>query len=251
MLLRVLIQEAHIDTNATLRKIYTQVQDLPNYMTSVQHNITKFNLHVESLIAQLNARGKEAPELLTSLFIAYQVVPDERFVRFIESKENDYDYGAPMSAQELMQVAMTMYQTRVETGKWAAPSSEKAEIEALKTELVQLKKQSKKAKTTNFNKKEKPKKFKGPAWKKTPPTEEERKNGTKKKVNEKWFYWCPQHEMWTLHKPEECKGIKFGKKYGAERKAQQKKQHQPQPTQTVHETVIAPYNQQEVQSDEE
>ena len=90
-----------------------------------------------------------------------------------------------------------MYQTRIEIGKWAAPSSEKAEIEALKTELVQLKNQSRKKMKTfaNNNKKEKQKKYKGPAWKKTPPTAEEKQNGSKKKVNEKWFYWCPTHEL--------------------------------------------------------
>ena len=44
LLLRVLIREAHIDTNATLRKIYGQIQDLPNYMAQVNSDIIKFNM---------------------------------------------------------------------------------------------------------------------------------------------------------------------------------------------------------------
>ena len=99
---------------------------------------------MEGLIAQLNARGTHSPELLPTLFTAYQVVPDERFVRFIESKENEYDYGATTTAPELMQIALAMYQTRLDTGKWAAPSSEQTEIQALKSELIQLKNQQKK-----------------------------------------------------------------------------------------------------------
>ena len=37
------------------------------------------------------------------------------------------------------------------------------------------------------------------------------KDGEKqsKTVEGKDYHWCPDHEMWTRHKPSECKGIGF------------------------------------------
>ena len=115
-----------------------------------------------------------------------------------------------------MQVALAMYQTRLDTGKWAALTSEQEELQALKTELVQLKNLHKRNtnknkihrnKTNNRFEKHKQKTRQYPDWKKKEPTEQEKQAGNKKKIKDKWFYWCPNHKMWTAHKPEDCKGI--------------------------------------------
>ena len=71
LLPRVIIQEAHLDTNASLRRIPNAIQWLPEYMATVKNDIKKFNLCVEDLISQLAARGAILNELLTNLFNAY------------------------------------------------------------------------------------------------------------------------------------------------------------------------------------
>ena len=159
-----------------------------------------------------------------------------------------------------MQVALVMYQTRIESGKWAVPSSEQEEIQALKTELVQLKTLQKRNQSNNKNRassKNKQLHKKGqknakakdyPEWKKKTPTEAEKQAGNKKKVRDRWYYWCPNHKMWTSHRAEDCKGIEPGAKY----KNNNKNQGSPERNNTVvSETLIAPYAQQVNMHDEE
>ena len=40
------------------------------------------------------------------------------------------------------------------------------------------------------------------AWKKVAPKDGQSKT---KKHNDKIYHWCPHHELWCLHKPDECK----------------------------------------------
>ena len=63
-LVRLLIQEARMDTNATIKRITSQISSLPSYMEQVESDVAKFNLHVEDLISQLAVRGVESSELL-------------------------------------------------------------------------------------------------------------------------------------------------------------------------------------------
>jgi len=116
-LVRLLIQEARMDTNATIKRITGQIANLPEYMQRVKSDVAKFNLHVEDLVAQLAARGLTSNELLINLFRAYQMCEDEVFKRYIEAKENQYDDGLSMKENEIMQVALTKYQTRVDGGE--------------------------------------------------------------------------------------------------------------------------------------
>ena len=112
-----------------------QIANLPEYMQRVKSDVAKFNLHVEDLVAQLAARGLTSNELLINLFRAYQMCEDEVFKRYIEAKENQYGDGLSMTETELMQVALTKYQTRVDGGKWQALSAEQEKIVALEARL--------------------------------------------------------------------------------------------------------------------
>jgi len=49
---------------------------------------------------------------------------------------------------------------------------------------------------------------KGQEWKKVAP-----KSGgpTTIQKNGRTYHWCPNHQAWTYHKPEECKGKEFRK----------------------------------------
>ena len=243
-LVRLLIQEARMDTNATIKRITSQISALPNYMQQVKSDVSKFNLHVEDLVAQLAARGLESNELLINLFKAYQTCEDEVFKRYIEAKENQYDDGTPMIASDLMKVALTKYQTRLDSGEWQALSAEQEKIVALEARLKkqeqQLSKKDKQKKKPDKPKKKRPDKAKQqekkrinkPKWMLTPPSKEEKEQG-KKVVDGKEYHWCDKHKAWGRHKSEDCKGLGFKPDYKPENKPptlrQQSTQLQEQP----------------------
>ena len=254
LLLRVVIREVYTDTNATLARIHRQLQDLPKYMETVANDIEKFNLYVEDLEAQLAARGHKSTELITHLFTAYGTVKDSVFVRYIEAKQNQYDEGKDFKTQELMATALAKFQTRKDAGVWEAQTPEQEQITALTAQLVQLKDQNKKlskwskkkggtdqkvndvAKQSNNQPQSSQSKKKNkniPPWKLVPPTEEEQRAGSKKMVKTNWYSWCPKHQMWTIHKPEDCKGVGY--------KPNKTNNSSAPKSATAQETVIAPY----------
>ena len=70
LLLKIIIRESHLDTNATTNSIRTQLSNLNKYITTIGCDIIKFNEHVKRLLEQLNAHGGETHDLLTNLFKA-------------------------------------------------------------------------------------------------------------------------------------------------------------------------------------
>ena len=211
-----LIQEARMDTNATIKRITGQIANLPEYMQRVKSDVAKFNLHVEDLVAQLAARGLTSNELLINLFQAYQMCEDEVFKRYIEAKENQYDDGLAMTETELMQVALTKYQTRVDGGEWQVLTAEQEKIVTLEARLKRQEQQrNKTGNQKNKLVKNQPKgqyleqgRNKKPDWMLKHPSEQEKKAG-KKVVDGKEYYWCESHKAWGRHKSEECKGLGF------------------------------------------
>ena len=63
LLLKVIIRESHLDTNATTNLIRTQLSNLDEYITTIGCDIIKFNEHVKRLLEQLNARRGETQDL--------------------------------------------------------------------------------------------------------------------------------------------------------------------------------------------
>ena len=66
-LLKVVVRESHIDTNATTRIIREELTKLDNYMVSIDSNILKFNEHIKDLIKKLKSRGSITHDLLANL----------------------------------------------------------------------------------------------------------------------------------------------------------------------------------------
>ena len=58
LLLKKIIMESHLDTNATASTIRKQLAKLDLYLPKIGHNIIKFNTHVMMLISGLQARGQ-------------------------------------------------------------------------------------------------------------------------------------------------------------------------------------------------
>jgi hypothetical protein len=57
-MLKVVIRESHIDTNATTRILREELNKLDAFMVSIDSDVSKFNQHVKGLIEQLHARGE-------------------------------------------------------------------------------------------------------------------------------------------------------------------------------------------------
>ena len=76
LLLKIIIRESHLNTNATTNSIRTKLSNLDEYITTIGCDFTKFNKHVKRLLEQLKAHGGETHDLLTNLFKAYISVKD-------------------------------------------------------------------------------------------------------------------------------------------------------------------------------
>jgi hypothetical protein len=63
-LLKVIIRESHIDTNASANQIRTKLSNLDEYIATVEYDVGKFNQHVKLLVQALTARNQSTSDLL-------------------------------------------------------------------------------------------------------------------------------------------------------------------------------------------
>ena len=206
LLLKVIIRESHIDTNATTRHIREKLSSLDGYLKEVGNDVVKMNEHTKGLLISLKARGETTEDLISNLFKAYKSVPDKNFARYIQSKEDEYDEGIMHTPEALMQRASNKYRTLVEDHLWNAPSDEDQKILALQARIDRMSTQEYKPKRgTDTNKN----KDRDPSVKKTKPqwmleAPEAGKELVAKRVNEKDYYWCTALNCWCRHTPEQC-----------------------------------------------
>ena len=212
-LLRVIISESHIDTNATISNIRTQLSNLNLYIGEIGNDISKFNDHVRTLMTQLTARGEDSLDLLVNLFKGYSACSDKAFVDYINRKKEDYDEGgATLEPEDLMKFAETKYKILKQEGKWNAPTPDKQEILALKAQISKMKRaRSKVDKQTKEGNK--------PDWfGKAPSPRELKKPFTPKEwKGRKWYYCCKEtgghcDGKWRAHDPAKCDPNFFNKK---------------------------------------
>ena len=138
LLLKIIIRESHLDTNATTNSIRTQLSNLNEYITTIGCDIIKFNEHAKRLLEQLNARGGETHDLLTNLFKAYVSVKDARFVDYVNEKLSRYEEGEHMEADQLMTLTANKYKNMMIQNQWEAPSPHDATIQALQSKVEKL-----------------------------------------------------------------------------------------------------------------
>jgi len=220
-LLKVIIRESHLDTNATTNQIRTKLSSLDQYITTIDSDIGRFNQYVKLLLQSLTARNQSTSDLLINLFKGYGAVSDEVFRAWLGRKQDDHEEGEEITPDELMLAAKNKYDTMVEKGTWNAPTAEEkiVALEAkLETTVKNLNKKvsfelgkktgGKKAGDKSRNKKENAKTSDGHPKTWSPP-----KSGDKKEMEYKGhtWYWCGKDtggkcEKWRAHKPKECKG---------------------------------------------
>ena len=220
LLLKVLMRECHLDTNATSGGIGEKLSSLDEYLPKVGYDVLKFNMYVKNLVIQLKARGESSNDLLTNLFKGYLAATDKSFVAYIDKKLELYEEGSDISPDQLMLWARQKYDLLREKGTWNAPTEEEEKIIALEAQVKKMEKQIKeksKEKSQSSNRrgsndrratssqarKEKPEWF-----------TKEPEDPTKKVMwNNKEWNWCGKAtggkcESFVRHPPKQCKGIK-------------------------------------------
>ncbi len=224
LLLKVIIRESHLDTNATVASIRTKLSDLDTYILTIGSNITHFNGYVRLLIDSLAARGHTTQDLLTNLFKGYQAASDKVFVDYIARKLERYEEGEDITSDELMRLGDNKFKLLTEGGLWNAPSVEEEKILALQAEIKNLKTKVsknpfKKEKDKVFGKKDEKSKYKDkfktkqmekPSWFFKEPSEDEMRKP--KTWNDKTWYYCSAKTggkcsgQYRRHKPSDCEG---------------------------------------------
>jgi len=230
--LKIIIQTAYVDTRATTSLIRDNLRELSTYLSTIEnHDVQKFNVYVTEQTSGLHARGEAMNDgdLVNSLFYAYRTIPDAQFREYIKKQQDTYEEGTDITPENLMSRAEQKYLNLTRRGEWQAPSSQDAEIIALKSTINGLKDQLKKRDkrtggvndsgssnqqkgasstptngTSNTSKKKNTSKT---PWYTVKPT-----NGKTTKMHDgKLFHWCPNHGeegKWVRHKPEDCKAAK-------------------------------------------
>ena len=138
LLFKIMIRESHLNTNATMNSIRTQLSNLDECITTIGCDITKFNKHVKRLLEQLNAPGGEDHDLLTNLFKAYVSVKDAHFVNYVNEKLSQYEEGEPMESDQLMTLMANKHKKMMIQNQWEAPYPHDATIQAHQSKVVKL-----------------------------------------------------------------------------------------------------------------
>ena len=211
LLFKHLMQKSIVDSRATVSMMKENLSNLDSYMTSVNSNVEEFNQYVKLNYDGLKARGHQCSDLLVHLWKAYLIVSDKSFVEYIRLKKIAYDdEQITLTEEELMALAEKQYGIIHGNNMWNAKSAEEEKIEALNAEFVKLKDENlklskriaKKAKEDKKTKKDGKKKDDNTwAWKEVPPKEGQKHT---KKFKKKTYHWCPHHNKWTIHTPQQC-----------------------------------------------
>lgn len=244
LMLKVVLDESSLTSNATVMKLKKELTVLPELMESLKFDIPKFNDAVLSVQKQLLQYGSDAPELFHQILPAYLSVPESKFKVYMEAKKSGHEDGSlTLDTASLMELARSRYCTQKDQDDWsptgtgAAGSPEfmaleaktkkaTSEIKALQKKIAALQKgkgkETEKVKPTKVKKD--PKFKKKTSWKFQAPRPGDEVNGEYvAEHNGKTFYWCSLAtgakpgtgcNMWTVHRPEDCKGL-MGKKQGS------------------------------------
>ena len=201
-LLKQIIVSTFVDTRATASQIQESLVDMTQHLEAHKGNITKFNKWVEEQVAILHSRGEEVHDLLSYLWKTYQRGPDAKFVEYIQNLRNDFITGkSDFTAQEVMNLADTMYKARAQMNEWALLSTKQEEIVAPNAKIAQMEQANKpKHKTKEEHKgkmKEKDNKTNDCNWMKEKPTGKEKTEDSHpyKIIDKKKYYWCLHHNV--------------------------------------------------------
>jgi hypothetical protein len=132
-MLMVLMTLIFVETRATVSVIHAKLRGLINLLKVHKSDITAFNLEVSDSITALSVLEETCPDLLLSLFNAYETASDKDFRDHIRQQKSNWLMNeiAVLTVVELMTQAEGRYKVAVETGTWAKPLKHDADVIAL------------------------------------------------------------------------------------------------------------------------
>ena len=216
-LLKILIRESYLDSNATSSMIRFRLSELDDYLHEIDNDIIKFNRYVKVLVYNLQARGETTNDLLANLFKAYAACSDQTFVRYIADLQTKWEDNEDLTAKELMSKAETKFRILKSKDIWEAPSEQEEKLIALEATISDMKKKIKSSRSKEGRKKGK----KDPDQKKT---KQVKYDMTKKKLS--WMFKRPKDA--DLKKSREWNGAKWwycSKETGGKCKGVYRKHH--------------------------
>jgi hypothetical protein len=215
LLLKVIIREAHLDSNASTRFARANLSNLDEHMKKQGEDIVKFNEFVRQQLDILAARGETTLDLLPNLIKGYKAVSDQAFLRYIEDSETKYDDGEfDYTPEQFMHLCANRYKTRLEGGIWNSPNRDQARILALQAQVNQLQAGPRgtaaEAPRTAANRNGQPRtarreKYKPEPWMLVKPSDADVKNDVPKAEGGREYWWCAHHKRYCQHKTGDCK----------------------------------------------
>ena len=224
-LLKVIVRESYLDSNATVSTIRMNLTMLDDYIRKNGSDLTAFAAYVQSQVDGLAARNETTQDLVVNLFKGYKAVTYQPFLDYLQTIENAHEDGsAVVTAPMLMLRCKNFYQTKLTRDEWEQPSETDKTMLALQTKMETyhnqvktLRKQSPKKsdqKTKNpYNKTKTKNSDEKPKWllnHEKPKTEDMKKN---RSWGGKSWHWCDKstggqcNGKWRVHSPSECKGF--------------------------------------------
>ena len=89
LLLKVIIQETSVNSNASFRQIRDNLTSLDSYMRFIKSDILAFNMHVRSLLDTLHSCGETTNDLLSNLFRGYKAASTPPSLSTSREKRNN------------------------------------------------------------------------------------------------------------------------------------------------------------------
>ena len=224
-MLKVLIDSYYASTRFTTIEIRKQLANLPIYMQAVaKGDVTRLCEHTRKLNAELEASGEKTLDLVANVLAALEKASNPVFQRWLEGRKNMWALKQlewKDDASDLMDEAESFYLNLREGRSWKKPHDDRARAYALKASDASVSSDSSQDMGPSTSKKpsstlekyvkayaatEKQLREQRYKWKQIPPKDGE---STTKRVLvdgvRKKYYWCVNHQAWTLHSPQECR----------------------------------------------
>eukprot|EP00957_Ditylum_brightwellii_P185944 14156164-Ditylum_brightwellii.AAC.1 len=136
------MEKTVIDTLVTTSTYQNNLQELDTYMAQVNSNIANFNQHIKQNLTGLKSRSETTEDLMINVFKGNKVANNSVCVDYITRKEEEYEDGAALTPELLMNKALNKYSTQKSKLVWGAHTPERQDIVALIATVQQLKDQN-------------------------------------------------------------------------------------------------------------
>jgi len=234
-LLKVIVRESHLDSNATVSAIRLQLSSLDEHVSQNGNDIVEFNSHVRSLMDGLAACGETTQDLLVNLFKGCKMCTDADFLSCITGLENQHEDGTSLLTSDLLVERTSNFCKKhliSTTNKWEECQNPSQELLAMQAQLDKLQKgvqEPSSAKQSTDDDASQDKQDGGGGTKKPPKQPHQGKpgwlvsNDCPKKLHDvrSWggtdWHWCDKAAggkcdgMWAAHDPKDCLALRTKK----------------------------------------